>query len=112
MTKEVQNKILTFLSILSVTIVIITGIVYFISANDKKNLNTINNSFNYTKGIVTNKNTYKAHYIKVRYIVNGKSYIESDGIKTEDNVNEGDSIVVKYSTEKPELMITQFNDQF
>ena len=28
------------------------------------------------------------------------------------DINEGDSVMVKYSTEKPELMITQFNDQF
>lgn len=112
MTKEIQNKILTFLLILSVTSIVITGIVYFISANDDKNLKIINNSFKHTKGIVIKKNTYKGHFIKVRYIVSGKSYIESDGITVKDNINEGDSVVVKYSTEKPELMITQFNDQF
>lgn len=112
MTKEIKDKIITFLLILLVTIIVITGVVYLISANDEKKLKTINNSFKLTKGIVTNKNTYKGHFIKVKYIVNGRSYIESDGIDERDNINKGDSVMVKYSTEKPELMITQFNDNF
>lgn len=112
MKKEIKDKIITFLLILLVTIIVITGVVYLISANDEKKIKIINNSFKFTKGIVTNKNTYKGHFIKVKYIVNGKSYIESDGIDERDNINKGDSIMVKYSTEKPELMITQFNDNF
>ncbi|QTV04809.1 hypothetical protein [Faecalibacter bovis] len=112
MTKEIKDKIITFLLILLVTIIVITGVVYLISANDEKKLKIINNSFKLTKGIVTNKNTYKGHFIKVKYIVNGRSYIESDGIDERDNINKGDSVMVKYSTEKPELMITQFNDNF
>ncbi|WP_291073622.1 hypothetical protein [Empedobacter sp. UBA5987] len=56
--------------------------------------------------------TYKGRSIDVRYIVNGKTFTESDGNDSKDNVNEGDSIIVKYSTENPELMITQFNDEF
>ncbi|MGL5236253.1 MAG: hypothetical protein ACRC8Z_16125 [Empedobacter falsenii] len=56
--------------------------------------------------------TYKGRSIDVRYVVHGKSYIESDGNDPKDDVDEGDSIIVKYSTENPELMITQFNDEF
>ena len=90
----------------------IVGICFYLRTSRKEDIEIINNSFDFTKGIVIKKTVYKSRSINVKYIVNGKSYIESDGINTEDNVSEGDSVVVKYSTEKPELMITQFNDEF
>ncbi|ESU22908.1 hypothetical protein FSS13T_25210 [Flavobacterium saliperosum S13] len=39
-------------------------------------------------------------------------YEESDGFNINDKVEEGDSVYVKYSKSKPELMITEYNDEF
>lgn len=111
MKKEIKDKILSLLTILLLSLIVM-GIYFYLRTSRKENIEIINNSFDFTKGIVIKKTVYKSRSINVKYIVNGKSYIESDGINIDDNVSEGDSVVVKYSTEKPELMITQFNDQF
>ncbi|GGE92960.1 hypothetical protein SAMN05443634_1085 [Chishuiella changwenlii] len=111
MQKNKKDTIIGVIFTLSLVLVI-SLIAYYLRVSRKEDIKLINNSFGYTKGIVIKKTVYKSRSINVKYIVNGKSYIESDGINAEDNVSEGDSIIVKYSTEKPELMITQFNDEF
>lgn len=111
MTKNIRDKILTILIILSI-IPIVGSIYYYLRTSKLNDIDQINKSFEYTKGIVVKKTVYKGRFIDVRYIVNGKSYVESDGMNEKVDINEGDSVMVKYSTEKPELMITQFNDQF
>ena len=111
MTKNIKDIITIILTSLSI-ILIISIIVSYLGNSREDNINFINKSFDYTKGVVVKKIVYKGRSINVQYIVNGKSYIESDGIDEGDNINERDSVMVKYSTEKPELMITQFNDRF
>ncbi|MBS7333248.1 MAG: hypothetical protein KIG88_06610, partial [Weeksellaceae bacterium] len=101
MTKEIKDKILSLLTILLLSLIIM-GIYFYLRNSRKEDIEIINNSFDFTKGIVIKKTVYKSRSINVKYIVNGKSYIESDGIDERDNINKGDSVMVKYSTEKPE----------
>lgn len=75
-------------------------------------IDTINENCGFTKGLVIDKSTSKGRFIRVRYRVNGKLYVESDGNDTKDKVEEGDSIKIKYHKDNPQLMITQFNEKF
>ena len=72
----------------------------------------INQNFETTRGIITKKSVYKGHNIRVKYKVNGIIYENSDGFNVNDNIQEGDSINLKYSKTKPELMITEFNEEY
>lgn len=99
-----------------ITILIILAGIFFIASkllNDKQHdIDEINKDFKFTKGIVIKKVAYKGHFIDVRYYVNGKEYISSDGFNSNQSVEEGDSVKVKYSVLKPEIMITEFNDKY
>ena len=80
--------------------------------NELKNIDFINKDFKITKGVVIKKSVYKGNHIRVEYNVNGNEYIGIDGFTSYQKVNVGDSVDVKYSITKPELMITEFNEQF
>lgn len=103
------------IKILFIIIFFIVGI-YFIATKltdlRDKDIEFINTDYKYSKGIVVKKSVYKGHSIRVKYKVKGKVYIGSDGIDIGNEIEEGDSIDIKYSTTKPELMITEFNEQF
>lgn len=79
--------------------------------NDRK---FINQDYKITRGIVTKKSTYKGHSISitVQYYVNWVFHEESARLKKNDEISEGDSITIKYSRIKPELMMTEFDDEF
>ena len=106
-----KDKIYIFLILLG-----ITSIIYFIAISLTKKrdqeIEYINQDFAITHGIVTKKSVYKGYSIRVKYIVNGKYFEDSDGINESDKVENGDSVLVKYSKSKPELMITEFNEEF
>lgn len=95
-----------------VVVIVFSGIFYFIDKMRREKLNTINEDFNLSYGVVVNKSAYKGRSIRVKYFVNGKEFIESDGISEDDNVNVGDTITIKYSQQNPKLMITRFNEKF
>lgn len=90
--------------------------IYFIATNlrigELDNIQHINKSFKIITGVITKKSVQKGNHIWVKYIVNGNVYIESDGFLESQKVNVGDSVKVKYSINKPELMITEFNEYF
>ncbi|WP_343534602.1 hypothetical protein [Flavobacterium mesophilum] len=90
--------------------------VYFIATNLRQeeldNIDFINQNYNFTKGIVVKKSVQKGNHIRVKYEVDNKEYIGIDGFTSYQKVSEGDTIMVKYSVSKPELMISQFNEQF
>lgn len=98
------------------TLVVIIAIIYAIAStvinNKHEEVEIINNNFKYTKGIVATKKVYKGRSIHVLYVVDGKKYTGIDGIGENDKVKEGDTVKIKYSVSKPELMITEFNDQY
>jgi ribosomal protein S17 len=103
-----KGKIITVF----VVVIVFSGIFYFIDKMRTEELNIINEDFNLTKGVVVDKSVYKGRNIQVKYFVDGKEYIASDGISEDDNVQVGDTVSIKYSLQSPELMITQFNDKF
>jgi hypothetical protein len=109
--KSLKEKICIFL----VLLVMMSGI-YFIATGltEERNqeIEFINQDYAIIRGIVTKKSTYKGHSIQVKYIVDGKYFEDSDGFNENDNVEEGDSVSIKYSKSKPELMITEFNEEF
>lgn len=90
--------------------------IYFIATNlridEINNIKHINKNFKIVNGVITKKSVQKGNYIWVKYIVNGNIYVESDGFLESQKVDIGDSIKVKYSIDKPELMITEFNEYF
>ncbi|PHK14397.1 hypothetical protein VF12_40945 [Nostoc linckia z15] len=78
----------------------------------QEDIRDINTNPAYTKGIVIKKTTYKGRHIRIKYFVGGKQYIESAGFEEDDNIEVGDSIALKYSINNPELIITQFNENY
>lgn len=77
-----------------------------------ENIEFINKDFKITKGIVTKKSMYKGNHLWVKYSIHDIEYVESDGFLESQKFNVGDTVKIKYSKTKPNLMITQFNDQF
>lgn len=108
---SLKEKIYIFLIILGMS-----SIVYFIATGltekREEEIEFLKTNYSITRGIITKKSTYKGHHIRVKYKVEGKLYEESDGFNIIDKVEEGDSVYVKYSKSMPELMITEFNDEF
>jgi hypothetical protein len=92
------------------------SIVYFIATSlrneELENIKFIKTNYKTTRGIITEKHTYKGNSIHVKYKVNGKVYEEIDGFEERYKFNEGDSIALKYSVSKPNLMITEYNDKY
>lgn len=97
---------------------IMTGILYLMGVktwnNRLREIKYIKQNFGITKGVVTKKKTYKGHSVSVIYYVEGIFYEGKDGFdkKYENDFDEGDSITIKYSTIKPELIINQFNTSY
>ncbi len=109
--KTIKEKICIFLVLLGTT-----SIVYFIAMSltkqREKEIEFINKDFSLTRGIITGKSVHKGRHVTVKYKVGEKYYEDSDGFNENDKVEEGDSVYVKYSKLKPELMITEFNDEY
>jgi hypothetical protein len=109
--KTIKEKICIFFVLLGMT-----SIVYFIATSLTKQreeeIAFINKDFSLTRGIITKKSVHKGRHITVKYKVGEKFYEDSDGFNENDKVEEGDSVYIKYSKSKPELMITEFNDEY
>jgi ribosomal protein S17 len=101
---------------LFVCIMIVPTIIYFIATTFRKQrieeIEFIKKDFIITKGIITKKSTYKGNSIYIKYVVNDKVFSESDGFDEKNNFEEGDSVKIKYSKTKPELMISEFNEDY
>lgn len=95
-----------------------TGVLYLMGLkswnNRLREIAYIKRDFGITKGIVTKKKTYKGYSVCVEYYVKGILYEGKDGFdkKYENDFDQGDSITIKYSTLKPELIINQFNTNY
>ncbi|GAB0155372.1 hypothetical protein CHRYSEOSP005_06330 [Chryseobacterium sp. Alg-005] len=95
--------------------ILVLGIYYIATSlrkNELNNIEFINKDFKITQGIVTRKSVQKGNHLWVKYNVDGKEYVNSDGFIWYQKFNVGDTIRVKYSKTKPELMITEFNEYF
>jgi len=90
--------------------------IYFIATNlragEMSNIRQINKNFEIITGVITRKSVQKGSHIWVKYMVNGSVYVESDGFLESQKINVGDSVKVKYSIDRPEVMITEFNEYF
>lgn len=106
-----KDKLKVF-GILTLLMVSIYFIATYLRVGEINNIQQINKNFKITTGIVTRKSVQKGNHIWVKYNVNGNTYVESDGFLESQKVNVGDIIKVKYSIDKPELMITEFNEHF
>lgn len=109
--KSTKEKLSIFLTIIGMV-----SIVYFIATSlrneELDNIRFIKADYKTTRGIVTEKNTHKGNSILVKYKVNGKVYEEIDGFNEKYDFKQGDSLNLKYSTNKPNLMITEYNDEY
>ncbi len=103
-----KGKIITSL----IVVVVFLLVFNYINKLRVSEVNTINEDFSLSKGIVIDKSVYKGRTIRVKYFINGRQYIGSDGISESDKVMIGDTIAIKYSLRNHELMITQFNEKF
>jgi hypothetical protein len=92
------------------------SVIYFIATSmretEVKNIEFVKKDFNLTRGIITEKHTHKGNSIHIKYKVNGKVYEEVDGFNEKYEFKKGDSLTLKYSKSKPELMITEYNDKY
>lgn len=103
------------IKIFSILTLLMFGIYFIYKYLEKRRLvdiEYINKDFKIINGLVTRKSVQKGNHLWVKYIVDKKEYIESDGFSESQRFNVGDSVKVKYSTSRPKLMITQFNDHF
>ncbi len=109
--KSLKEKTCVFLVIIGMS-----SVIYFIATSlrdqELENIEFIKSDYQTTRGIVTKKSVHKGRHIRVQYKVNGRIYENSDGFNESDNIQEGDSINLKYSNTKPELMITEFNEEY
>lgn len=108
---SLRQKIYIFLTLLGM-MCIIYAVYVSLRSQRIEDIEFVKKDFGETKGIVIKKDIYKGRSITVRYKVDGKFYEESDGIDENENVEEGDSINLKYSKTKPKLMMTMFNDDY
>ncbi len=72
----------------------------------------IKNDYTLSKGVITKITVYKGRSVRVKYRVKDKYYIESDGMDKRLNKETGDSIYIKYSNKRPELMISECNNNW
>ncbi len=103
-----KSKIITIL----VIVIIFVCFFYILDEIRNNDLKQINQNFKYTKGVVIKKTAYKGRHIRVKYKINGKEYIQSDGYDVDDVINVGDTISVKYANDNPDLMITEYNESY
>ncbi|AWK04516.1 hypothetical protein HYN56_09840 [Flavobacterium crocinum] len=95
--------------ILAIIILFFVWIGVYLIEEKSDEVQYIREDYTITKGIITDITLYKGKSVTVKYLVNGKIYKESDGIDKKMTKVRGDSINIKYSNKKPELMISEYN---
>lgn len=94
---------------------IILFFVFFIKngiEDREKEYNLVKSDYKITKGIITKMFVYKGKTIRVKFKINDKTYIGSDGMFERKNKNVGDSIFLKYYAKDPTLFITELNKNY
>ncbi|HCN51086.1 MAG TPA: hypothetical protein DIT10_18670 [Chryseobacterium sp.] len=97
-------------------IVALQAVLYLIytslRAQRLQEIEDINQDFSITKGVVTRRSTTKGNNVWVKYTVNGVDYVNSDGFYEFQKFKVGDTVKVKYLNTNPDIMITQYNNDF
>jgi hypothetical protein len=81
-------------------------IINYLSKKYNEEVEFINSNCSFVKAKVVDKSVYKSQTLTVEYEVNGVRYKESDVFQNND-IEIGDSIIIKYSKVKPELIIIE-----
>lgn len=61
----------------------------------------------YTKGVITTKRSYKGKGVDVAYLIGGKKYLLTTGVKTEfyKQYEVGDTVEIVYSKKNPNVVL-------
>jgi len=113
--KEIKWTNIGRLKLLLVFSGIILFFVFFIKngiEDREKEHNLVKSDYKITKGIITKMFVYKGKTIRVKFKINDKTYIGSDGMFERKNKNVGDSIFLKYYAKDPNLFITELNKNY
>lgn len=113
--KEIKWTNIGRLKLLLVFSGIILFFVFFIKngiEDREKEYNLVKSDYKITKGIITKMFVYKGKTIRVKFKINDKTYIGSDGMFERKNKNVGDSIFLKYYAKDPNLFITELNKNY
>lgn len=114
-TKEIEWTNKGRLKLFLVFSGIILFFVFFIKngiEDREKEYNLVKSDYKITKGIITKMFVYKGKTIRVKFKINDKTYIGSDGMFERKNKNVGDSIFLKYYAKDPNLFITELNKNY
>ena len=114
-TNDIEWTILGKFKLFLVFAGIILFFVFFIrnGMEDRvREYNLVKSDYKITKGIITKMFVYKGSTIRVKFKINDKAYIGSDGMSERKNKNVGDSILIKYYVKDPNLFITELNKNY
>lgn len=113
---HLRNKFQVFLTLLIITALVIGGLWRLAVVSDKNraaNLKVINSNFAYGKGIITKISYYKGHSLHVQYTIENVTYEHSGGWgKNPNHLGKDDSISFRYSMLKPELIVTEMENEY
>lgn len=95
----------------------IFGVLYWFGKKWNKDIQerieTVNKDHEFGKGLITELHSYKGHHVEIKYFIKNKEYKFSGGWDKNPNaLEEGDSIRLRYSTVKPELIVSELEDEF
>jgi len=69
--------------------------------------------YRYSKGIISQKYSYKGKNVQVKYQINGVSYESTRGWDSNPKrIGIGDSITFRYAISNPNLIITELEDSY
>ena len=101
----------------AIMIGVIGGLLYWISNKAEKDkidrVSYVGKSYKYSKGVIVKKHSYKGQSIAVKYKIDNVDYEYAGGWDNNPrNIDVGDSILFKYSTDNPKLIITELEDSY
>jgi len=115
-----MNSVIDKLKLIITNLIIaglVFGALYYFSIRTEKEIedriNTVNQDYGFSKGIITDYHSYKGHSLDVKYTVNGKEYLfEGAWDSNSKHLEKGDSINIRYSLRHPELIITELENEY
>lgn len=110
---EKLKLVLTFVGIIGA---IALGF-YWLSKDAEKSksdrIEAMSHGYSYSKGVISAKHSYKGRTIDVKYQIGG---VEYDCTRNWDNnprnLDVGDSILFKYATDNPKIIITELENSY
>jgi len=106
---------------LALTWVAIIGVItlgfYWISKDAEKSeseeIEAMSHGYSYSKGVISEKHSYKGRTIHVKYRIDGVEYeCKRNWENNPRNLGVGDSVSFKYATDNPKIIITELEDGY